>query len=419
MASTSSNGWGSQMHHEKMESNGISATRSCQKDKNYIEQLERELKNCYQEIDYLQDQLNLTSSEASFMGEHVHSLEIKLRELEKLNDKLSLIENELQQSELQYLGLMHELEYKEEESQKSALQVQKLEMVYLDSQCEIESLKLDLNELEQRLFESREAISQLEAENRDLHLYRLETRRFFSTAEAQLENLLEKLRAHLGREIDQVMLLERGENFCSDYMGSEESLGSLFSKLAIVAAYDQHVEVEMKKMRDKIKESEVLVKQLKEELHDEKRKAKEDAEDLTQEMAELRYQITGMLDEECKHRALIEETSIKRIKELEDQVMKEHKRATSAIKRYQEAHELAERQTLEIKRLKSAIERLHSKENPCRGERIESCTCGFCAIFSEQPDSSSEGPVSSEVSRALLEWHSCANSDCEGIDIKK
>lgn len=38
------------------------------------------------------------------------------------------------------------------------------------------------------------------------------------------------------------------------------------------------------------------------------------------------------------------------------QVMKEHKRATSAIKRYQEAHELAERQTLEIKRLKSAIE---------------------------------------------------------------
>lgn len=166
----------------------------------------------------MQDQLNLRSSEASFMGEHVHSLEIKLRELEKLNDKLSLIENELQQSELQYLGLMHELEYKEEESQKSELQVQKLEVVYLDSQCEIESLKLDLNELEQRLFESRESIRQLEAENKELHLYRLETRSFFSTAEAQLENLLEKMRVHLGGEIDQVMLLERGGNFCSDYM---------------------------------------------------------------------------------------------------------------------------------------------------------------------------------------------------------
>ncbi|XP_078156040.1 uncharacterized protein LOC144551803 [Carex rostrata] len=210
------------------------------------------------------------------MGEHVHSLEIKLRELEKLNDKLSLIENELQQSELQYLGVMHELEYKEEESQKSALQVQKLEVVYLDSQCEIESLKLDLNELEQRLFESRESIRQLEAENKELHLYMLETIRFFSTVEAQLENLLEKMRVHLGGEIDQVMLLERG--------GVWEFLLRLHA----------------------------------EELQDEKRRANEDAEDLTQEMAELQYQITGMLDEECKHRALIE-----------DQVMKEHKRLHS------------------------------------------------------------------------------------------
>lgn len=37
----------------------------------------------------------------------------------------------------------------------------------------------------------------------------------------------------------------------------------LVSKLAIVAKYDQYVEVEMKKMRDKVQESEVLVKQLK------------------------------------------------------------------------------------------------------------------------------------------------------------
>lgn len=167
----------------------------------------------------MQDQLNLRSSEASFTGEHVHSLEIKLRELEKLNEKLSLVENELQRSELQCLGLMHELEYKEEELQKSALQVQKLETVYLDSQCEIESLKLDLNELEERLFESREAISQLKEENKELHLYRLETRRFFSTAEAQIENLLEKLSVHLGGEIDQGILLEMRKNFCSsDYM---------------------------------------------------------------------------------------------------------------------------------------------------------------------------------------------------------
>ncbi|KAJ4815405.1 myosin heavy chain-like protein [Rhynchospora pubera] len=434
MASRSSNGSGLHMHRQKLGSNGLSATISNQKENNCIENLERELKNCYQEIDYLQDQLNLRSSEASFMGEHIHSLEIKVRELETLNEKLSLMENELQRSESQCLDLIHELEHKEEELHNSVLQVQKLEMVYLDSQCEIESLKLDFNEMEQRLFESREAISQLEAENKELHLYRLESRRLFSKAEAQLEKLLENLSVHLGGKIEQEMLLEMRKNLCfSDDLCSEEPLGPLFSKLAIVATYDHYVEIEMKKMRDKVEESEILVNQLKEELHDEKRKAKEDAEDLTQEMAELRYQITGMLDEECKHRALIEEASIKRIKELEEQVkhrasfiscrcrafsqtvsnfyvsmnqvMKERRKATSAIKRYQEAHELAERQTLEIKRLKGAIERLHSDENLGRSKRIESCSCGFCAISSEQPDFSSKGPVSPEFSQALLDWH--------------
>ncbi|KAJ1697535.1 hypothetical protein LUZ63_006047 [Rhynchospora breviuscula] len=407
MASRSSNGSGLHMHRQKVESNGLSATISNQKESNCIENLERELKNCYQEIDYLQDQLNLRSSEASFMGEHIHSLEIKVRGLETLNGKLSLMDNELQRSESQCLDLIHELEHKEEELQNSALQVQKLEMLYLDSQCEIESLKLDFNEMEQRLFESREAISQLEAENKELHLYRLESRRLFSKAESQLEKLLENLSVHLGGKIEQEMLLEARKNlrFSDDLCSSEEPLGQLFSKFAIVATYDHYVEVEMKKMRDKVKESEILVNQLKEELQDEKRKAKEDAEDLTQEMAELRYQITGMLDEECKHRALIEEASIKRIKELEEQVMKEQRKATSAIKRYQEAHELAERQTLEIKRLKGAIERLHSDENLGRSKRIESCSCGFCAISSEQPDSSSKGPVSPEFSQALLDWH--------------
>lgn len=49
-------------------------------------------------------------------------------------------------------------------------------------------------------------------------------------------------------------------------------------------------------------------------------KAKEEAEDLAQEMAELRYQLTLMLDEECKRRASIEHLSLQRITELEAQV---------------------------------------------------------------------------------------------------
>lgn len=57
-----------------------------------------------------------------------------------------------------------------------------------------------------------------------------------------------------------------------------------------------------------------------EELREERLKAKEEAEDLAQEMAELRYQLTVMLDEERKRRASIEQISLQRIAELEAQV---------------------------------------------------------------------------------------------------
>ena len=50
-------------------------------------------------------------------------------------------------------------------------------------------------------------------------------------------------------------------------------------------------------------------------------KAKEEAEDLAQEMAELRYRTMGLLEEECKRRACIEQASLQRIAELEAQVI--------------------------------------------------------------------------------------------------
>lgn len=60
---------------------------------------------------------------------------------------------------------------------------------------------------------------------------------------------------------------------------------------------------------------------LKDELKEEKLKAKEEAEDLTQEMAELRYKMTCLLEEECKRRACIEQASLQRIANLEAQVL--------------------------------------------------------------------------------------------------
>lgn len=56
-------------------------------------------------------------------------------------------------------------------------------------------------------------------------------------------------------------------------------------------------------------------------MREEKSKANEEADDLAQEMAELRYQMTGLLEEECKRRACIEQASLQRISELEAQVL--------------------------------------------------------------------------------------------------
>lgn len=58
----------------------------------------------------------------------------------------------------------------------------------------------------------------------------------------------------------------------------------------------------------------------KDELKEEKLKAKEEAEDLTQEMAELRYNMTCLLEEEYKRRACIEHAALQRISNLETQV---------------------------------------------------------------------------------------------------
>lgn len=60
---------------------------------------------------------------------------------------------------------------------------------------------------------------------------------------------------------------------------------------------------------------------LQEEVKAEKSKARDEAEDLAQEMAELRYQLTGLLEEERKRRACIEQISLQRIAQLEAQVV--------------------------------------------------------------------------------------------------
>ncbi|XP_039792757.1 golgin subfamily A member 4-like isoform X2 [Panicum virgatum] len=320
------------------------ASRACQKDRQHIEKLEIELMNCYQEIDYLQDQLNIRNVEANIMGEHIHSLELKLTELEKFPERVRVMDNELMRSDSQCWILMEEVRCKEEELQKASSQIKKLESTVLDSQSEIESLKLDLTNLEQRLLDA-ESFAQHAAEHK-----------------ARIDKLLGEHELQLReaqKTIDQLVLENKQLKEFSPVKGPKPSTsGEQLDKTLENGGHAEYGSdnLILERMAKQNVESELLIEQLKEELREQKLKAKEDAEDLTQEMAELRYQITGMLDEEYKRRSCIEQAAIQHIQGLETQVSKEKTKLSGALRRLQESRELAHKQAMEIKKLKDALE---------------------------------------------------------------
>lgn len=392
---------------EKLQFDRNAASAACQKDSQYIEKLETELSNCYQEIDYLQDQLNIRNVEANIMGEHIHGLELKLTELEKFPERVRVMDNDLMRSDSQCWLLIEEVQRKEEELQKAALQIEKLESVILDSQCEIESLKLDLTTFEQRLFDA-ESFGQHVAEDKarmqkQLREYELQMQEAQQTIDhLQVEN------TQLKKEF-------------SPRRAPKQSSSKTVEELDKTLENDGHAHYEsdheiLQKTEKQNEEPELLIQQLKVELREQKLKAKEDAEDLTQEMAELRYQITGMLEEEYKRRSCIEQAAIQQIQQLEVQVSKEQTKLSGALRRLQESHELADTQAMEIKKLKNALGRLDSAVN--HGRVCRSCSCGFCPMLLELSKCSIEGSLDlrssnasnieemSETSenQALLEW---------------
>ncbi|KAG8079862.1 hypothetical protein GUJ93_ZPchr0007g4773 [Zizania palustris] len=315
----------------------------------YIEKLETELRNCYQEIDYLQDQLNIRNVEANFMGEHIRSLELKLTELEKFPERVRVIDDELMRSDSQCWLLMEEVRCQDEKLKKAALQIEKLENGNLDSQCEIESLKLDLTTLEQRLFDADSFGQHVSADKAILENKLREYELQLQEAQKTIDCLVRE-----NKEIKE--LLPRGSAKLPKHsaLTSDGQLDKTIEKVKGHAGYEKDSAV-LEKMAKRSEESDLLIEQLKEELREQKLKAKEDAEDLTQEMAELRYQITGMLEEEYKRRSCIEQAAIQQIQELEAQVSKEQRKLSGALRRLQESHELAHKQSMEIKKLKDSL----------------------------------------------------------------
>ncbi|KAF6171703.1 hypothetical protein GIB67_007224 [Kingdonia uniflora] len=381
-----------------MDLKSFSAARS--RDTKYIQELEKELDNCSQQIGYLQGQLNLRNIEANCLGEHVHSLELKLGEVSKLRKKT---EEELMKSNSERFSLIRELENKEVELQSSTSHIEKLEAaissIALESECEIESMKLDLTALEQRSSEAikiqektaqenarlDEIIEEFEVQYHDaqktitrLEKENSELREKLETSERNARTFCQRVERHLGEWLENNGILGvhsscRMELLSKQIGTNDEVLGPFLSKFAVVASSYESIEEEMKKMTHQIRENEALVKQLKEELREEKSKANEEAEDLTQEMAEMRYEITGMLEQERKRRACIEQASLQRIGELEAQVRKEQKSSRIALKHFRQAQEVAESKSLEVHRLKILLEGL-----PVNSETNEVCRCGEC-----------------------------------------
>ncbi|KAA8541008.1 hypothetical protein F0562_024854 [Nyssa sinensis] len=331
-------------------------------DKKRIQELERELRNCYQEIDYLQDQLNARNTEVNYLGEHVHSLELKLTDMENLEEKVVRFKKELKRANSERLFLMQQLESKEVELQKSTSCIEKLEesisSVALEYQCEIESMKLDLMALEQscseakrfqeenaqekarmngliqdlelRFQDAQKVIECLVKENKEmrekLETSEMNTRVFHQKMEEQFEERSED------KDKDQLNNQSSSSGLEKDMSNCGDIVGPPISRLALVGASDAGLQDKMEKMSCQIHEYEQLVKQLKEELREEKLKAKEEAEDLAQEMAELRYRITGLLEEECKRRSCIEQISLQRIAELEAQIQKEQRKSSISVR---------------------------------------------------------------------------------------
>lgn len=320
-------------------------SEACFEDKKRIQELETELKNCFEEIDYLQDQLNEMSTEVAFLRE------------------------ELKRSNADQQFLIQKLDNKEIELRQSNLCIEELEesisSIALESQCEIEGMKLDLVTLEQSLFEAKKSqedaiqekasvngskdvvsrfmdaqkfIGQLERENKKLReyaeIYERKSRLICQKIEEQFKELVEK---KCRPRVDAYSLVNVVENKLllskevSDILRSNfgETLGAFISKLLMGSTSDADLKDKTERLSNEIQKYEVLVSQLKEELREEKLKAKEEAEDLTQEMAELRYQMNTLLEEEQKRRACIEQASLQRIAELEAQIQKGQRKSST------------------------------------------------------------------------------------------
>ncbi|VFQ76477.1 unnamed protein product [Cuscuta campestris] len=259
------------------------------------------------------------------LGEEVCCLQLKLKDKEILEEEMGRLKEELENKEL--------------ELQSSTLLIEKLEesisSVGLEYQCEIESLKLDMTTLEQHIVELKK--SQKNALFHDTELYARDAEGYIEHLERENGILKEQLQ---NCEKNVKVFCQIVEEQCPEWIvtGHEavldnnvsscgDILGPLLTKLTILGASGVNFKDETNTQSNEIQNYESLVEKLKEDLKLERLKGKEEAEDLAQEMAELRYHMTGLLEEEQKRRACIEQLSLQRISKLEAQLEEERNKS--------------------------------------------------------------------------------------------
>ncbi|KAK7347329.1 hypothetical protein VNO80_21859 [Phaseolus coccineus] len=299
-------------------------------DKKGIQRLEKELLNCSQEIDYLQDLLSARNADVNYLEERVHSLELKLEGMEVLQEEVFSLREELKRFSSKQFSLIQELDHKEIELEKSALSMEKLEDLFssiaLESQFEVESMKLDMMALEQSLFEAKKIQEETLDENNKMSRSIEELQVALQDAQKTILSLSEE-NGQLKEKLDTANKTskiysqkdEQGNNSTiAENTSTSVVHGPHVGRSVVILDPAADLKSEME-MSQQIQEYECLVKKLKEELREEKLRAKEEAEDLVQEMAELRYQFTSLLEEECKRRACFEHASLQRIADLEAQ----------------------------------------------------------------------------------------------------
>ncbi|WZZ54006.1 hypothetical protein YC2023_054113 [Brassica napus] len=217
-------------------------------------------------------------------------------------------------SKSEHLLLLQELESKETELQCSSLSVEKLEetisSLTLESLCEIDSMKLDISALEQALVDAmriqeesiqekdqlRGVIEEVQFQSREaqekaksVEKLNEELRKRIAGSEKSIKEFFQSTKERLESENEEQPPLN-GECFFAELshvfpLSSKvrECFDAIIKRLELprnVTLIDK-----MEGMGKQIQLQEDLVKRLKEELKEEKLKAKEEAEDLTQEMA--------------------------------------------------------------------------------------------------------------------------------------